>query len=275
LRSPSVDFEFFTERLLVSVERLNPKLDEYVRNTGIMKSKAVIRNYLRFADWLDLIRIEQRLVGPNGFTVFFANLKKREDFFLTEKEKAAFFLHLSRFEPIVELLCSLRVRNSINEYVRRNLTEHFVETYFEWFVDLGILSPRARKFGSFNLTHLGYRVHDSCTNQTMRDMIHETYLKELLQAPIESTNDMPKSAVWDSFATSLTRLGRYTRSQVDPYLFSALPSILDVQINLIFDHHVFMTLEQLTQKLKDISSEHDAVLSWDSLANAGYIKLKG
>lgn len=248
LKSPSVDFDFFIERLLASVERLNPRLDQYVRNTGIMKSRAVIRNYLRFADWLDLIRIEQRLVGPNGYTVFFANLEKREDFFLTEREKVAFFLHLSRFDSVVELLCSLRVKNAINEYVRRDLTEHFVETYFEWFVDLGLLSARARRFGSFDLTHLGYRVHGSCGNEMRNNIIIETYLTELLRSPIKSTSDVSKSLIWDVFVASLTKLGRYTRSQVDPSLYSALPSILELQTRLIVDHHVFMTLWELTQK---------------------------
>lgn len=274
LKFPSVDMDFLIERLMTSVKRINLKLDEYIRNTGVMRSRAVIRNYLRFADWLDLLRIEQRLVVPNGFTVFFASLGEPEDFFLSDKEKVGFLLHLSKINEFLKLLCSLKMKNAIKEYVRPDLSEHFVESFFEWFVDLSLLTPIRSRFGRFDLSNVGYHVTESCKYRVERDKVLEVYVRELLGFPLERSLSISDDLIWALFEKSLNRLGRYTRSQVDSNLYSALSLILDLQLKLIFDQHILATTRQLTQKLKDISWQHNAVFSWDYLADAGYIKIK-
>jgi hypothetical protein len=123
------------------------------------------------------------------------------------------------------------------------------------------------------LSNVGYHVTESCKNHLERDRVLEVYVTELLGFPLEYLS-VSDDVLWTLFEKSLSRLGRYTQSQVDSSLYSALPLLLDLQIRLIFDQHVFTTIKQLTQKLKDISWQHDAVFSWDYLADAGYIKIK-
>jgi hypothetical protein len=109
LRYDAVDIDLFIDRLVTSVQKINPKLTGYIRTTGIMQTKAVTRNYLRFADWLNLLDIENRLVSRNSYTVFFACLQGREDFYLTDEEKIGFFLKLIELNDLVRLIKLLRI----------------------------------------------------------------------------------------------------------------------------------------------------------------------
>lgn len=274
LQSPSVDMDFFIDRLMTSVERINPKLNEYTRKTGIMQSRAVARNYLKFADWLNFLRIERRLVVPNSYTVFLANLKEREDFFLTKREQVAFFLRLIELPDIIRLAGSLKVNNAIKDYIRSlNLSEHLVESFFEWFVDLGILRPTSYRFGRFFRTNLGYHVSESSKKEPQRK-VSETYISNLLGTNVESSYNMSDEDIWASFKESLDKLERYTRSEVDSNLYSALPLVLDLQIRLIMDHFSLVSTAELIKKLKVISERHSTIFSWDPLANAGYVKIR-
>lgn len=274
LQSPSVDMDFFIDSLMTSVEKINPKLDEYTRKTGIMQSRAVARNHLRFADWLNLLRIERRLVIPNSYTVFLANLKGREDFFLTKREQVAFFLILIELPDIFRLAGSLKVKNAIKDYIRSlELSEHFIESFFEWFVDLNILRPTSHRFGTFFLTNLGYYVSESSKSK-MQPSVSETYITNLLRTNVEYSLSISDDDVWTSFNKSLNKLEQYTRSEVDPSLHSAFPLILDLQIRLIFDCHVLVSTTELISKLKDISEYRNIIFNWDPLANAGYIKIR-
>lgn len=274
LQFPSVDMDFLIDRLIESVEKINPKLDEYVRKTGIMQSRAVTRNYLRFAGWLNFLRIEGRLIVPNSYTVFFANLNGREDFFLTKREKVAFFLHLIELEELLRLLVSLKMKNAIKDYIRDDLSEHFVESFFEWFVDLGILRPTSRRFGLFNLSNLGYHVHESCKDKLQPLRVSGMYVTNLLSTPVEYNLNIPDDDVWASFEESLQKLAKYTRSEVDFNLYSALPLVLDLQVRLIFDHHSLVPTAKLIQTLKNISASYNMIFSWDPLAKAGYVKIQ-
>ena len=273
LQSPSVDMDFLIDRVIKSVKKINPKLDEYTRKTGIMRSPAVARNYLRFAGWLNFLRIENRLVVPNSYTVFFANLKGREDFFLTNREKAAFFLHLIKLEELFRLLASLKIKNAIKEYIRDDLSEHFVESFFEWFVDFGILKPTSPRFGLFDLSNLGYHVRESCKNEPQPLKVSGIYITRLLGTRVEYDLSISDDNIWALFEESLQKLAQYTRSEVDFNLYSAFPLILDLQIRLIFDYYKLVSIHQLVQRLKDISPQYNTVFSWDALAKAGYIKI--
>lgn len=278
LQSPSVDMDFFIDRLIASAEKINPKLDQYIRKTGIMQSRAVARNYLRFADWLNFLQIQSRLVVPNSYTVFLANLKGREDFFLTKREKVAFFLIFIELADIFRLLDSLKIRNAIKDYIRLlDLSEHSIESYFEWFVDLGILKPTSRKFGLFDLTNLGYHVSELSKSELgvlKRAHVSGAYIKNLLNTSVEYDFNISDEDIWASFNKSLDKLKEYTCSEVDSNLYSAFPLILDLQIRLIFDYYLLVPTTELIKKLKDISARHNTIFSWDPLANAGYIKIR-
>lgn len=92
LETPSVNKDYFIDKLLKSLGELNQKLSKYVRKTGVMRTRAVTRNYLSYANWLDFIQIENELVIPNSYTILLANLSTKEDFHLASKEKLGFFL---------------------------------------------------------------------------------------------------------------------------------------------------------------------------------------
>lgn len=272
LKSPSVDIDFFIDKLLVSANKINPQLAEYVRTTGVMRTPAVTRNYLRFAGWLTILRLENRLVVPNSYTVFFANLGEREDFFLTTREKVGFFLNLIKLPKVFDLLASLKIRNAVKHFTRRGLSEHFVETFFEWFVDLDVVRPTSPSFGMFTLSNLGYYVSESCKRELESLEISGTFISHLLDVDIKYGFDIPDDTIWSSLEKSLQKLARYTRSEVDFNLYSALPLILDLQVRLVFDFNRLVSISQLIQKLKDISPHYNTIFSWNALAKAGYIK---
>lgn len=275
LELTSVDIDLFIGRLLKATSNINFELDQYIRGTGIMRSRAVARNYLRFADWLDFLRIENRIVVPNSYTVFLANVNGRKDFFLTEREKVAFFLRLAELEELMRLLGLLGIKNSMNSFIKLlDLSEHLVESYFEWFVDLGILKPTQRKFGLFGLSNLGYQVREALKNTPQHLKVCGTYVENLVGARLDYDFRLSKDEVWDAFDRTLNRLGQHTQSEVDTGLFSAYPLVLDLQVRLIFDYNLIVSIPFLIEKLKDLSPNYNAIFSWDSLANAGYIKLQ-
>lgn len=274
LQSPSVDINFFIDRLLKSLKMTNPELSEYVRNTGIIQSRAVARNYLSFANWLDFLKIDGRLVVPNSHTVFLANLEGNVKFVLSKKEKVAFFLNLVKLDDLVDLLSRMKIKNSIRDYVLLlNLSEHFIESYFEWFVDLGLLKPTRSRFGQFKLSNLGYHVGQSCRNKQTLE-ISGTYITQLLDTPIGYNLTISDQDIWDSFEKSLKRLAQHTQSEIDSNLYSVFPLLLDLQIELIFDYHLLIPIKTLIRELQNISTSFDAIFSWDALTNAGYIKIR-
>jgi len=279
LRSPSVDMDLFLDKVLKLTKIINPKLSVYIRNTGIMQTRAVARNYLRFAAWLNFLRLENRLVVPNSYTVFFANLGERNDFFLSEKEKIGFFLNLVKLEAFIHLLSSLKIKNSVKDFVKPDLSEHFVESFFEWFIDLGIVTPTSPKFGAFVLTSLGYSIRKCFRNQHFIDgsqqwKVVNKYISNLLNTKLKDDIDISDRAFWSLFQKSLEKLDKDTQSEIDPKLYSALPLILDLQIRLIYKYHILVPINQIIQKLKDISPYYDTVFNWDPLAKEGYIKIQ-
>jgi hypothetical protein len=276
LKHDAIDLDLLIDRIIVAVQKINPKLTEYVRTTGIMKTKAVTRNYIRFADWLNLIKIENRLVTPTSYTVFFACLEGREDFYLSDEEKIGFFLKLIELNDLLRLIKLLRIRNSIQDLiVGLNLSEHFVESFFEWLVDLGILNPVNQKFGNFNLTNLGYHVREDCTSGKTLMEISETYIENLLGINLQRSIPISDDLIWLSFHESLKKLASHVRSEVDRNLYSAFPLVLDLQLRLVLNNHLLISITELIEKLKHISTNHNSVFSWDKMANAGYIKILG
>jgi hypothetical protein len=276
-----MDVDLFLDKVISTARRLNPKLKEYIRSTGIMQSQPVARNYLRFAGWLNFLRIEGFLIIPNGRTVFLANLETREDFCLTNEEKIGFFLSLIEIDDFIRVLGRLEMKNFIRDFVKGlNLSEHFVQSFFEWFVDLGLLAPTSHSFGMFNLTNTGYHVVERAKQETEKDNrkmsnveIFRIYFSFLLGFAIGIDTKVDDIIIWKTFQDSLEKLGKHIRSEVDPNLYSAFPIVLDLQVQLIIRYHTYFSLEELIKRLKDILPIHNTVFNWDPLANAGYVKL--
>jgi hypothetical protein len=268
-----MDVDLFIDRVLTIGRRINPKLNEYIRRTGIMQSGAVARNYLRYANWLNFLRLESSLVIPNSYTVFLADLNAREDFSLSKEEKIGFFLALIEVDDVLRILRKMEMKNSVKNSVKLlGLSEHFIESFFEWFVDLGIVRPTNYKFGTFDLTNLGYHAAESARNGRKWEA-SKTYSSVLLSSNVRYGLNITDDEIWQSFRDSLEKLGQHTRSEVDPNLYSAFPLVLDLQIRLILAHHLLVSTTELIQKLKDISPRYNTVFSWDPLANAGYVKV--
>lgn len=271
LESQSVDMDLFIEKLVKAAEIINPDLKNYIRDTGVLQSNAVARNYLRFADWLGFLRIENRIVTPTGYTVFLANLDGKKGFFLTEKEKIVFFLRLIDLKDFQNLICHLKVENSIKEYVDRlDLSEHFIESYFEWLVDFGILKPTKRRFGSFSLANLGYQVREALKQ---KDQIQTKYAGLILGTNLSNTLQISDDDVWRLMNQAVNKLGLYTRSEVDNSLYSAYPLVLETRIQLILEYHIVLPMSELLKKLKGIAANHNALFSWDNMADSGYLKI--
>ena len=272
LRSDSVDIDLFIDRFLRTIESTNLELPHYVRDTGIIQSRAVARNYLRFANWLNFIRIENRIVIPNSYTVFLANLDGRPDFFLTNREKIAFFLRLIELRDFKSLICSLRIENSIKESVKMlSLSEHFVETYYEWLIDLAILKPTRRKFGQFCLTNLGYQTGEAIKRS---DQTISKYAEQVLGVTLATILEISDDELWKAVKKSIDRLGSYARSEIDSGLYSAYPLILDLQMQLILEHHCLISKTEIVKRLNAVSTNYNAVFSWDSLADSSFLKLQ-
>lgn len=269
MSSGSVNVNFLIDKLLLRAKKLNPKLEKYVRKTGIMQSRAVAKNYLRFCNWLRFLELEGRLAVPNGYTIFVGNLGECENFNFTAKEKIGFFLRLVNLDSIVKLFSSLEVRNRIKDYVKPDLSEHFIETFFEWFVDLGIVKPSSQRFGSFILTDLGHHLKETCKQGKLE--ISRVFSSSILNTPINDLH-LSDSNLWRQFNISLKRFSQYTRSEVDPNLYSALPAVLDLQVSLILDLKQLSPFELLIEKLKDISPSYNTIFSWNPQVGSGYVK---
>ena len=271
MRFPSIDMDLFIERLIKSVSEINPDLNNYTRHTGILQSNAVARNYIRFADWLGFIKIENKIVTPSSYTILLANLGEYKDFNLTQKEKIAFFLRLIDLPDVKKLLGILRIRNSIKSSIDAlGLSEHFIESYYEWFVDLGLLRPTKAKFGMFELTNLGYQIHEAVTGS--KD-VTTRYVEQIIEKPVHCLEDLSDSQIWDTLEKSLHSIGKQVHSDIDPRLYAAFPLILDVQVRIIIDYQMVISIADLIKKLKDISPKYNASFSWDNVTDLGYLKL--
>jgi len=272
--SGSVDIDFLIEKTLIQAKKLNPKLKLYKRNTGIMRTRAVTRNYIRFCHWLGFLQLNGRLVVPNGFTVFIANIDVWEDFRLSAREKIGFFLRIIEKEEIRGLLASLRIKNRVKDYTPR-MSEHFVESFFDWFVDLGILSPSSKTFGRFDLTHTGYLVRESLVKGATISEASRIFSSCVLRTPVKVGASIPNFKFQELLYFSLRRLAPYIRSELDPNLYSVLPVLLDLQLEVIVKLNQFLLINVLIKKLKSLSSTKNMVFSWDPLAKRGYLKVYG
>jgi len=274
LASRSVNIDFLIDRILLQAKKVNSKLEKYKRKTGIMRTKPVARNYVRFSRWLNFLQLDGRLVSPNSYTVFVGNMDSWDDFSLSKKEKIGFFLMIIKKREIIDFITSLKVKSRVKDYTV-NLSEHFVESFLEWLVDLGILEPSSKSFGYFSLTSTGYKLKETLTKNRSIFEASRIFSSCILNSDVSIGLSISDSEFLRVFFASLKYLAEYTRSELDSSLYSALPILLHSQLNIIVEFNQLPSLHTLIEKLKDISKTRDLIFNWDHLTNRGYIKTKG
>lgn len=182
-----------------------------------------------------------------------------------------FFIKLVDIENFLKLVHSLAPVNHVKKFIDIiGVSEHFIESYFEWLVDLGVLKPTKGKFGSFILTDIGCQL---CNMELDKNEIIRKYVQAMLNSKIEAFY-VVDADIWEALRKSIGKLGHYAQSEVNPLLFSALPLVLNMQVYLITECHSFISIEGIVKRLKVISPNYGAIFSWDNIVNEGYLKLE-
>lgn len=273
LVSRSVDIGFLTARILPVAKRINPELERHARKTGVMRTRAVARNYIDFCDWLGFLQFDGRLVTPNGLTVFVANIDSRKDFSLSKREKIGLFLRIIEKQEIKQLLSSLRLKNRVKDYTSL-FSEHFVESFFEWFVDLEVLRPSSRAFGYFILTPGGYQSRESFVTSKSELETSRAFSSFVLGRDISVGLSISDSRVREVILSSLQRLSSHIRSELDSSLYSALPILLDAQLEVAVKYHQLAPLRALIERLEHLSRSENMIFKWDPFTKRGYLKVQ-
>jgi hypothetical protein len=268
------DIDLFYQRVMVSARSINPVLkSSYIRKTGVMETLPVIRNYVRFANWIRLVDIEGHFVNANAYTRHLSNLQTRNDFALSPAEKMGFFLRIIEKVEVKSLLAKLGPMNKIANFLDA-MSEHYVETFFEWFVDLGILKPTAKTGGAFVVSSDMWETVKSAGRDVKDAEMGAHFAEGVLGSPISSSEKLPRTTLLRLLNESIGRSGQMTVSEVDPRLHSALPHILDVQLNSILENRRFYRIDFLVSRLKALSADGAILFNWDPLTSAGYLKMR-
>lgn len=273
VKTGPISTDLLIETVLEDVSDLNLSLEKHIRRTGRMKTASVVRSYLHYCEWFDLLHHDGHLVVPTSRTVFLARLDKYCGFSLTSREKIAMFLTIIEKDEVVAILSELRNRNRIRDFTQ-GLSDHLVESVFEWFVDLNLLYPSAGTFGFFDTSSVGSDVIEALHRKNpAREKAILRYCSRILKRDVKSNVKIPKNMILRVFNKSRKHMARSTQSQWDRKLYSAMPILLDFQIRLLFAFGYFLSIPQIIQIVKDISITYGMDFKWDPLANSGYLKL--
>ena len=268
-----VDEIFFSEFLLEKIQDLNKKLKFHKRSTGILQTTAVLRNYISYCKWLNLLKKESNLLIPNGYTIFFGSIAKNENFSLSKKEKIAFFNLLYKKEIFRIFLGQVKIRSNPVDYINGDINEHRAETFLEWCIDLDVLIATSKKFGKYLLQKNFINFPIDLANKS-DDLVLQQYLTKLLNKKIEITSNIDEDILWNEAMKSLYKTSEFTRSELDYNLYSALPMIMDLQVELILKTNKFMPINILNKRMEKMAIEQNCIFGWDYLSNGGFIKLE-
>jgi hypothetical protein len=269
----TVDQALFYERVVSASLRINPLLRTHLRRTGVLEKISVARNYVRYCNWLNLVRIESRFVVPNGYTVFLSNLTRGKGFQLSRDEKLGFFFRAVEKHEFRGLLMELEPSSKVKRYKLEGMSEHFVETFFEWFVDLEILMPLARRFGNFVLTSVGKDAKEAAGLQGPISGLSSAYASAILGRKVVVGGPVSDDQLSHWIGTSIAKNGADTKSQLDSKLHSALPHILDVQLRAVKEDGKLLEIQDIIGRLQQLSDKGKLLFNWDSLSYSGYVKL--
>jgi hypothetical protein len=239
-----------------------------------MGTKNVCYNYLRYASWLDFIRIEGTVVSRNAYTVLLSTLESSGQFYLSDKEKFAYFIHLWAKAP--ELGWVLRGLSSSNplpsgKLQSKEITEHSAETFLEWFVDLDLVNGTKRKFGAFVLTPMGEHVKSESDTVEQACCAYAGYI---LGKHVKLDENISRRYLWRQTLTLARQLSPHIRSPVDPKLVSALPILLHLQIQILNEKAILIPLERLIRLVEDATDRSVAIFTWDHAYSSGFLKFR-
>lgn len=264
---------FFIDLCLNNIKKLNVSLKNYIRTTGIMQTHAVMRNYISYCKWLNLLNKESNILYPNSYTIYFGLISNNNNFSLTSKEKLSYYAFLTKKIIFKYFLENLKIRSTPIDYINGDIDEHRSETFLEWCVDLGILHSNSRKFGKYTLYSQFVNLPKKVRNSSNEELLKE-YFSKTLNRRIIISSDVPDDVLWREAMISLNKTYSYTRSEIDENLYSALPMIFDLQIELVIKMNRLIPFRILIKKIEKLALLHDSLFKWDYLADGGFIQLE-
>jgi len=272
-KGQEVDQDFFIDLCLNNVQTMNNTLKNYRRTTGIMQTHAVMRNYISYCKWLNLLKKESNFIFPNSYTIYFASIANNKKFPLINKEKLSYFLLLTKKEIFKEFLMGLKIRSTPIDYIFGDINEHRAETFLEWCVDLGILHSNSKKFGKYSIFSNFINFPQKTKVSSLVELLQE-YFSKTLNKKILISKDVPDEILWREAMISLNKTANYTRSEIDDNLFSALPMIFNLQIELVLKMNRLIPLDILNNRIEKLARSHNSIYKWNYLTDGGFIQLE-
>jgi len=142
----------------------------------------------------------------------------------------------------------------------------------EWLVDLNVLRSSSKKFGKYSLNYKFSNLVKLIKTIGNDDLIN-LYCSFLLGKNILVNRSLNDKLLWEQLITSLYKTKEYTRSEIDRNLFSALPCILDFQVQLILKYQTYMSLEAIIDKIQEIAINFNSFFAWNYMKQGGQLQL--
>lgn len=277
----SIDVDLLAQRVKSIGDSMQQQLDIHKRKTGRIGSINVAHNYIEFGRWLGIIDKVGHLVSPNSYTLFFSKIYDGRSFKLTEKEKIAFLQVLLRKDPIIDLISKLRPENEAREFSEHESehaykSEHFVQTFLEWFADLDILRTKMSSSRKFFLTQVGEILIKSFGIKESKENIVARYCSGLLRRPVSTDLDAGEYVLESSFKNSFEIMKTKAGSELGNYVYSALPILLYLQLYLITEHRLSLKLEDIVEMVKNSTLSKSGIvrLTWNNNSCRGHMVVK-
>jgi len=267
-------FDFFSDVVLSGIinSNFNSHLTRNKRSTGVMRTKAVMRNYISYLDWLKLLKREGNHIIPTSKTIYFGSISKNESFILSTNEKISFFIELLNNKLFYDFIKIVKNNSVPSDYKLTEYEDHYSETFLEWLVDFDILAPTSKQRGRFRIYNKYFELINIVRDNDRHRAIIE-YTSRLLKQKVHSTKVLPDEVIWNRFRIALYKTNQYTKSELDSNLFAASPAISELQVYLIMEHNAYFPLNDLISKMENIAHKNKIIFMWDRIQNVGYIKM--
>jgi hypothetical protein len=274
IRRGPIDMDTFLLRVVERTRQMHSDLQRYIRSTGKMETIPVARNYSRFADFLELIKIESGQISATGPAIFFAHLDSSSNRFLLSKdERLAYFFYLWEKSPgLKEITSSFNPAGTTSVKTLRSKLpdEHLTETYSEWLVDLGLAKPTGKTRGTFYLLDEGHKIGRTKDQALAASIFASSVLSEKVEAGLS----LPSDLIWGQVVMGSDALSPEIRRGFDKSIIPAMPVLLQMQLEIVKRYHKFFTVERLLDFCRKSAKEHGATFKWDPIYRSGYIRFK-
>jgi len=270
----TVDQNIFIDMIIKDVKDLNIFLTEHKRSTGIMHTDRVAYNYITYLNWLGLIKRDSRFIQITTLGIYYANLYNKNTFKLSKREKISFFKLMLKKKKFKDFILLLKSSNTPKDIINIDYSEHIVETFLEWCFDLDILHVDAQSRGSFYYNKEFEKIKIMIKNDAELIEIFRVYCSIIYEKHIQIKQSFDVERIWKLIGVAIQKIGDQINSDFDPFLFSAGPLLLFVQLELIEDYNIIVEIENLISLLEKSAHEKQIQFGWDYLSNDGYLRLK-